>query len=86
MLLNFLVYLISCHVLHQGNVISTPAIKGTILPGITRKSIIDVALSKGFQVNCLSILGLNEMVNYRFVLLRISYTCYYNISALVLIT
>ncbi|KAM3409609.1 hypothetical protein ACQJBY_002102 [Aegilops geniculata] len=34
----------------QGNVISTPAIKGTILPGITRKSIIDVALSKGFQV------------------------------------
>lgn len=36
--------------MHQGNVISTPAIKGTILPGITRKSIIDVALSKGFQV------------------------------------
>ena len=36
--------------MHQGNVISTPAVKGTILPGITRKSIIDVALSKGFQV------------------------------------
>lgn len=34
----------------QDNVISTPAIKGTILPGITRKSIIDVALSQGFQV------------------------------------
>jgi len=34
----------------QGNVISTPAIKGTILPGITRKSIIDVARSQGFQV------------------------------------
>jgi len=34
----------------QGNVISTPAVKGTILPGITRKSIIDVARSQGFQV------------------------------------
>lgn len=34
----------------QGNIISTPAIKGTILPGITRKSIIDVARSQGFQV------------------------------------
>ncbi|XP_020978567.1 branched-chain amino acid aminotransferase 2, chloroplastic isoform X3 [Arachis ipaensis] len=33
-----------------GNNISTPAIKGTILPGITRKSIIDVARSQGFQV------------------------------------
>ncbi|XP_043719920.1 branched-chain amino acid aminotransferase 2, chloroplastic-like isoform X3 [Telopea speciosissima] len=32
------------------SVISTPAIKGTILPGITRKSIIDVALSQGFKV------------------------------------
>ncbi|KAL3525563.1 hypothetical protein ACH5RR_013935 [Cinchona calisaya] len=41
----------SCNVfLVKGNVISTPAIKGTILPGITRKSIIDVALSQGFQV------------------------------------
>jgi len=36
---------------HQDNVISTPAIKGTILPGITRKSIIEVAQSKGFKVN-----------------------------------
>ena len=34
----------------QGDVISTPAIKGTILPGITRKSVIDVARSQGFQV------------------------------------
>ncbi|KAI9074580.1 hypothetical protein K1719_043421 [Acacia pycnantha] len=34
----------------KGNVISTPAIGGTILPGITRKSIIDVARSRGFQV------------------------------------
>ncbi|XP_042485884.1 branched-chain amino acid aminotransferase 2, chloroplastic-like isoform X3 [Macadamia integrifolia] len=32
------------------SVISTPAITGTILPGITRKSIIDVARSLGFQV------------------------------------
>uniref|UniRef100_A0A0E0MAF2 Branched-chain-amino-acid aminotransferase n=1 Tax=Oryza punctata TaxID=4537 RepID=A0A0E0MAF2_ORYPU len=41
----------SCNIfVVKGNVISTPAVKGTILPGITRKSIIDVALSKGFQV------------------------------------
>ncbi|KAF0928615.1 hypothetical protein E2562_006055 [Oryza meyeriana var. granulata] len=42
----------SCNIfVVKGNAISTPAVKGTILPGITRKSIIDVALSKGFQVN-----------------------------------
>ncbi|XP_073018681.1 branched-chain amino acid aminotransferase 2, chloroplastic-like isoform X1 [Primulina eburnea] len=41
----------SCNVfVVKGNVISTPAIKGTILPGITRKSIIDVARSLGFEV------------------------------------
>jgi branched-chain amino acid aminotransferase len=41
----------SCNVfVVKGNVISTPDIKGTILPGITRKSIIDVARSQGFQV------------------------------------
>ncbi|CAA3018264.1 branched-chain-amino-acid aminotransferase 3, chloroplastic-like [Olea europaea subsp. europaea] len=41
----------SCNVfVVKGNVISTPAIKGTILPGITRKSIIDVAISQGYQV------------------------------------
>ncbi|KAJ9546866.1 hypothetical protein OSB04_019409 [Centaurea solstitialis] len=41
----------SCNVfVVKGNNISTPAIKGTILPGITRKSIIDVARSQGFQV------------------------------------
>jgi len=34
----------------QDNVISTPEIKGTILPGITRKSMIDVARTQGFQV------------------------------------
>ncbi|KAL5988323.1 Branched-chain-amino-acid aminotransferase, mitochondrial [Asimina triloba] len=41
----------SCNVfVVKGNVISTPAIKGTILPGITRKSIIDVACNQGYQV------------------------------------
>ncbi|KAG8362832.1 hypothetical protein BUALT_BualtUnG0032800 [Buddleja alternifolia] len=41
----------SCNVfVVKGNVISTPAIKGTILPGITRKSILDVARSQDFQV------------------------------------
>ncbi|XP_042485883.1 branched-chain amino acid aminotransferase 2, chloroplastic-like isoform X2 [Macadamia integrifolia] len=41
----------SCNVfVVKDSVISTPAITGTILPGITRKSIIDVARSLGFQV------------------------------------
>ncbi|AES94488.1 putative branched-chain-amino-acid transaminase [Medicago truncatula] len=41
----------SCNIfVVKGNVISTPSIKGTILPGITRKSIIDVARSQGFEV------------------------------------
>ncbi|KAH0450373.1 hypothetical protein IEQ34_021065 [Dendrobium chrysotoxum] len=41
----------SCNVfVVKDKVISTPAIKGTILPGITRKSIIEVAQSQGFQV------------------------------------
>ncbi|KAF8780282.1 hypothetical protein HU200_001959 [Digitaria exilis] len=41
----------SCNIfVVKDNVISTPAIKGTILPGITRKSIIEVAQSKGFKV------------------------------------
>ncbi|XP_010279225.1 PREDICTED: branched-chain-amino-acid aminotransferase 3, chloroplastic-like [Nelumbo nucifera] len=41
----------SCNVfVVKRTTISTPAIKGTILPGITRKSIIDVAHSLGFQV------------------------------------
>ncbi|XP_057491667.1 branched-chain amino acid aminotransferase 2, chloroplastic-like [Actinidia eriantha] len=41
----------SCNVfVVKGNTISTPTIKGTILPGITRKSVIDVAQSQGFQV------------------------------------
>ncbi|XP_002530599.2 branched-chain amino acid aminotransferase 2, chloroplastic isoform X1 [Ricinus communis] len=41
----------SCNIfIVKDKVISTPAVKGTILPGITRKSIIDVARSQGFQV------------------------------------
>uniref|UniRef100_J3LJ22 Branched-chain-amino-acid aminotransferase n=2 Tax=Oryza brachyantha TaxID=4533 RepID=J3LJ22_ORYBR len=41
----------SCNIfVVKGNVISTPAIKGTILPGITRKSIVEVAQRKGFKV------------------------------------
>ncbi|KAI9165666.1 hypothetical protein LWI28_018268 [Acer negundo] len=41
----------SCNIfVVKDKVISTPEIKGTILPGITRKSIIDVARSQGFQV------------------------------------
>ncbi|XP_059447157.1 branched-chain-amino-acid aminotransferase 6-like isoform X1 [Corylus avellana] len=34
----------------KGNVISTPAMLGTILPGVTRKSIIDIALDSCYQV------------------------------------
>ncbi|XP_062105984.1 branched-chain amino acid aminotransferase 2, chloroplastic-like [Humulus lupulus] len=41
----------SCNIfMVKGNVVSTPALHGTILPGITRKSIIDIALSFGYQV------------------------------------
>lgn len=41
----------SCNIfVVKGNNIFTPAIKGTILPGITRKSMIDVARSQGFLV------------------------------------
>ncbi|PSS30667.1 Branched-chain-amino-acid aminotransferase [Actinidia chinensis var. chinensis] len=39
----------------KGNIISTPAVKGTILPGVTRKSIIDIAQSQGFQVHMTSL-------------------------------
>lgn len=34
----------------QDNVISTPETSGTILPGITRKSIIEIALTLGYKV------------------------------------
>ncbi|KAK7330923.1 hypothetical protein VNO77_25129 [Canavalia gladiata] len=41
----------SCNIfVVKGNVISSPALTGTILPGITRKSIIDIARMQGFQV------------------------------------
>lgn len=41
----------SCNIFSvKGNTISTPAIEGTTLPGITRKSIKEVARSKGLKV------------------------------------
>ncbi|XP_044510336.1 branched-chain-amino-acid aminotransferase 2, chloroplastic-like isoform X2 [Mangifera indica] len=41
----------SCNIfIVKGNVISTPATNGTILEGITRKSIIEIAQDHGFQV------------------------------------
>ncbi|KAL5729017.1 branched-chain-amino-acid transaminase [Ranunculus cassubicifolius] len=46
----------SCNIfLVKGNVISTPATQGTILCGITRKSIIDIARGFGYQVEECSI-------------------------------
>jgi len=42
----------SCNVfVVKGKVISTPALHGTILPGITRKSIMEVARSRGYGVH-----------------------------------
>ncbi|XP_020570741.1 branched-chain-amino-acid aminotransferase 5, chloroplastic-like isoform X1 [Phalaenopsis equestris] len=41
----------SCNIfVVKDNIISTPAVSGTILPGVTRKSIIEVARGAGFQV------------------------------------
>lgn len=41
----------SCNIfIVKGNVISTPATHGTILPGVTRKSIIDIARDRGYTV------------------------------------
>ncbi|XP_062020610.1 branched-chain-amino-acid aminotransferase 5, chloroplastic-like [Rosa rugosa] len=34
----------------KDKIISTPALEGTILPGVTRKSIIEIACSQGYQV------------------------------------
>lgn len=62
-------------IFHQGNIIATPAIKGTILPGITRKSIIDVALSKGFQVNYESIPQSKNAMVYCMFVQQISVQC-----------
>ncbi|XP_066307631.1 branched-chain-amino-acid aminotransferase 5, chloroplastic-like isoform X1 [Miscanthus floridulus] len=53
----------SCNIfVVKDNVISTPAIKGTILPGITRKSIIEVAQSKGFKVEE-RLVSVDELLN-----------------------
>ncbi|KAL9396449.1 hypothetical protein Peur_010702 [Populus x canadensis] len=41
----------SCNIfLVKGNIISTPATSGTILEGVTRRSIIEIALDHGYQV------------------------------------
>lgn len=33
----------------KDKIISTPALEGTILPGVTRKSIIEIARSQGYR-------------------------------------
>ncbi|CAN1289618.1 Branched-chain-amino-acid aminotransferase 2, chloroplastic [Linum perenne] len=41
----------SCNIfILKGKVISTPATRGTILPGVTRKSIIEIARDQGYKV------------------------------------
>ncbi|KAH9317177.1 hypothetical protein KI387_018946, partial [Taxus chinensis] len=41
----------SCNIfVVKDNIVSTPSLHGTILPGITRKSIIEVARSRGYEV------------------------------------
>lgn len=41
----------SCNIfLVKGNIVSTPATSGTILQGVTRRSIIEIALDHGYQV------------------------------------
>lgn len=53
----------ACNVfLVKENVIFTPEIDGTILPGITRKSIIDIATDLGYKVNQRSI-SVEEMMS-----------------------
>jgi branched-chain amino acid aminotransferase len=42
----------SCNVfVVKGGVVSTPATVGTILPGITRKSVIELARDRGYKVS-----------------------------------
>nr|POF04729.1 branched-chain-amino-acid aminotransferase 2, chloroplastic [Quercus suber] len=36
--------------IEEGNAISTPAVNGTILPGVTRRSIVEIARDHGYQV------------------------------------
>ncbi|GAB2293725.1 Branched-chain-amino-acid aminotransferase, mitochondrial [Dionaea muscipula] len=53
----------SCNIfLVKGNIVSTPAAIGTILPGITRKSIIDIACDLGYKVEerCIALEELME--------------------------
>ena len=41
----------SCNVfVVKGGVVATPATRGTILPGITRKSIVELARDRGYKV------------------------------------
>jgi branched-chain amino acid aminotransferase len=41
----------SCNIfVKHGNVISTPPISGSILPGVTRRSVVELARSKGYEV------------------------------------
>ncbi|GAB2293731.1 Branched-chain-amino-acid aminotransferase, mitochondrial [Dionaea muscipula] len=52
----------TCNIfLVKGNMVSTPAAIGTILPGITRKSIIDIASDLGYEVEERSI-ALEELL------------------------
>ncbi|KAJ8762517.1 hypothetical protein K2173_007956 [Erythroxylum novogranatense] len=46
----------------KGDVISTPATNGTILPGITRKSIIDIARHNGYKVEE-RVISIDELMN-----------------------
>ncbi|XP_050264972.1 branched-chain amino acid aminotransferase 1, mitochondrial-like isoform X4 [Quercus robur] len=46
----FLVYVSPVGNYFKGNAISTPAVNGTILPGVTRRSIIEIARDHGYQV------------------------------------
>ena len=45
----------------KGKTIATPALEGTILPGITRKSIIELARDKGYTVEERKV-GLDEVL------------------------
>ncbi|KAL2249882.1 branched-chain-amino-acid aminotransferase 2, chloroplastic [Sesamum indicum] len=53
----------SCNVfIVKGNILSTPATNGTILAGVTRKSIIDIAHDLGYEVEERSI-SIEELIN-----------------------
>ena len=47
----FLEEVSSCNIfVVKGNVIKTPPLRGTILPGVTRRSVIELARAEGFTV------------------------------------